>query len=169
LPPWLSVGIVYALDPSSWCLQLAVTLGILISQLINYGTEHFFWGWRVSLGIATIPALILFIGETVSSASRIHPPYSFRPTCATVLWCYVYMQIERALRLQACCKQLLWSLYKLACHVAASSNCTSQPMHAAGGLTLPETPNSLIERGHLEEGRDVLQRIRGTENIQVLC
>jgi hypothetical protein len=43
------------------------------------------------------------------------------------------------------------------------------PLHAAGGLTLPETPNSLIERGHLEQGRDVLQRIRGTENIQVLC
>jgi sugar porter (SP) family MFS transporter len=77
--------------------QLMVTIGILVSQLINYGTERFFWGWRVSLGIAVIPALILFIG----------------------------------------------------------------------GLTLPETPNSLIERGHLEEGRDVLQRIRGTENIQI--
>lgn len=38
---------------------------------------------------------------------------------------------------------------------------------AAGGLTLPETPNSLIERGYLEEGRNVLERIRGTENIQV--
>lgn len=39
-----------------------VTIGILVSQLINYGTQHIVWGWRVSLGTATIPALILFIG-----------------------------------------------------------------------------------------------------------
>ena len=30
-----------------------------------------------------------------------------------------------------------------------------------GGLLLPETPNSLIERGHMEQGRAVLQRVRG--------
>ncbi|CAN6459770.1 unnamed protein product [Victoria cruziana] len=34
-----------------------------------------------------------------------------------------------------------------------------------GGLLLPETPNSLIERGHEEEGRRVLERIRGTRNV----
>lgn len=77
--------------------QLAVTIGILIAQLINYGTERHSWGWRLSLGIAIIPAIILFFG----------------------------------------------------------------------GLLLPETPNSLIERGHLEEAQRVLRRIRGTENIQV--
>lgn len=37
----------------------------------------------------------------------------------------------------------------------------------AGGLLLPETPNSLIERGHLEEARRVLKKIRGTEAIDV--
>jgi Sugar (and other) transporter len=36
-----------------------------------------------------------------------------------------------------------------------------------GGILLPETPNSLIERGHLEEARRVLKKIRGTENINV--
>jgi sugar porter (SP) family MFS transporter len=77
--------------------QLMVTIGILVAQLINYGTQHHEWGWRLSLGIAFIPAFILF-----------------------------------------------W-----------------------GGLLLPETPNSLIERGHLEEARRVLRRIRGTEDIQV--
>ncbi|KAL5201102.1 hypothetical protein ABZP36_035456 [Zizania latifolia] len=34
-----------------------------------------------------------------------------------------------------------------------------------GGLLLPETPNSLIERGHVEEGRRVLERIRGTADV----
>ena len=39
-----------------------VTIGILIAQLINYGTQHHSWGWRVSLAIAFIPAFILFWG-----------------------------------------------------------------------------------------------------------
>ncbi|XBI81501.1 hypothetical protein VPH35_090391 [Triticum aestivum] len=34
-----------------------------------------------------------------------------------------------------------------------------------GGLLLPETPNSLIERGRAEEGRRVLERIRGTADV----
>jgi sugar porter (SP) family MFS transporter len=35
-----------------------------------------------------------------------------------------------------------------------------------GGMFLPETPNSLIERGHLDKGRAVLQKIRGTRNVE---
>lgn len=34
-----------------------------------------------------------------------------------------------------------------------------------GGLLLPETPNSLIEQGNKIEGRRVLEKIRGTENV----
>lgn len=30
-----------------------------------------------------------------------------------------------------------------------------------GGLFLPDSPNSLIERGQFEKGKQVLQRIRG--------
>ncbi|KAJ8768277.1 hypothetical protein K2173_021217 [Erythroxylum novogranatense] len=36
-----------------------------------------------------------------------------------------------------------------------------------GGLFVPETPNSLIERGLKEKGRQVLEKIRGTENVDV--
>eukprot|EP00879_Flechtneria_rotunda_P017824 GHRR01018683.1.p1 GENE.GHRR01018683.1~~GHRR01018683.1.p1 ORF type:complete len:512 (-),score=124.08 GHRR01018683.1:93-1628(-) len=36
-----------------------------------------------------------------------------------------------------------------------------------GALLLPDTPNSLIERGHLEKGEQVLQRIRGTKDVTV--
>lgn len=35
----------------------------------------------------------------------------------------------------------------------------------AGGLLLPETPNSLIERGNPDRGLAVLQRIRGTRGV----
>eukprot|EP00897_Mesotaenium_endlicherianum_P008642 jgi/Mesen1/7806/ME000408S06901 len=33
--------------------QMATTIGILVAQLINYGTQHLhLWGWRLSLGLA---------------------------------------------------------------------------------------------------------------------
>lgn len=34
-----------------------------------------------------------------------------------------------------------------------------------GSMMLPDTPNSLVQRGRAEEGRKVLQRIRGTEHV----
>jgi sugar porter (SP) family MFS transporter len=76
--------------------QLAVTIGILFANLVNYGTgkmKHD--GWRVSLGLAGIPAGLLTLG----------------------------------------------------------------------GILLPETPNSLVQRGKLEQGRKVLRKIRGIENV----
>ncbi|CAM8904802.1 unnamed protein product [Rhodiola kirilowii] len=43
--------------------QLTTCLGILIANLINYGTEKIHpWGWRLSLGLATVPAALMFIG-----------------------------------------------------------------------------------------------------------
>ncbi|WCJ23819.1 Sugar transport protein 14 [Euphorbia peplus] len=76
--------------------QLTTCLGILIANLINYGTEKIHpWGWRLSLGLATVPATLMFVG----------------------------------------------------------------------GIFLPETPNSLVEQGKLEEGRRVLEKVRGTKNV----
>ncbi|KAK7398976.1 hypothetical protein VNO78_10150 [Psophocarpus tetragonolobus] len=76
--------------------QLTTCLGILIANLVNYGTEKLHpWGWRLSLGLATVPAMIMFFG----------------------------------------------------------------------GLLCPETPNSLVERGRVEEGRKILERVRGTPNV----
>lgn len=35
-----------------------------------------------------------------------------------------------------------------------------------GALLVVDTPNSLIERGRLDEGKAVLKKIRGTENVE---
>lgn len=35
-----------------------------------------------------------------------------------------------------------------------------------GAFLVVDTPNSLIERGHLEEGKSVLRKIRGIDNIE---
>ncbi|GAA0154280.1 hypothetical protein Leryth_004998 [Lithospermum erythrorhizon] len=46
--------------------QLFVTIGILIANLVNYATASIHPnGWRVSLGLAAVPAIVLFIGSLV--------------------------------------------------------------------------------------------------------
>lgn len=35
-----------------------------------------------------------------------------------------------------------------------------------GGVFLPDSPNSLVERGDFVEGKRVLQRIRGTDKVE---
>ncbi|XP_074339275.1 sugar transport protein 13-like isoform X2 [Apium graveolens] len=47
--------------------QLNVTIGILFANLVNYGTSKIEggWGWRLSLGLAGIPAVLLTIGSLI--------------------------------------------------------------------------------------------------------
>lgn len=48
--------------------QLLVTVGILFANLVNYSTSKIHpWGWRLSLGLAAVPASFLFIGSLVIS------------------------------------------------------------------------------------------------------
>ncbi|KAI3891378.1 hypothetical protein MKX03_017954 [Papaver bracteatum] len=76
--------------------QLFVTIGILCANLVNFFvSEYHPWGWRLALGLAGVPAFMLFLGSFV----------------------------------------------------------------------IPDTPTSLIERGQLQNGRTILQKIRRTEEI----
>uniref|UniRef100_A0A0E0JK89 Major facilitator superfamily (MFS) profile domain-containing protein n=1 Tax=Oryza punctata TaxID=4537 RepID=A0A0E0JK89_ORYPU len=45
--------------------QLMITVGILFANLINYFTDKINggWGWRVSLGLAAVPAVIMTVGS----------------------------------------------------------------------------------------------------------
>ncbi|KAJ4772286.1 Sugar transport protein 8 [Rhynchospora pubera] len=46
--------------------QLMVTIGILIANLVNFFMEKIHpWGWRVSLSLAGVPAMLLLIGSFV--------------------------------------------------------------------------------------------------------
>lgn len=43
--------------------QLATTLGIFTANMVNYGTQKLEpWGWRLSLGLAAVPAILMTIG-----------------------------------------------------------------------------------------------------------
>lgn len=77
--------------------QLAITVGIFVAQLVNYGTNQIKqgYGWRISLALAGVPALIMIVGA----------------------------------------------------------------------FFLPDTPNSLIERGHQEKAKIMLEKIRGTKDV----
>ncbi|XP_057545680.1 sugar transport protein 14 [Amaranthus tricolor] len=43
--------------------------------------------------------------------------------------------------------------------------CLPATLMFVGGLFLPETPNSLVEQGKLDLGRKVLEKVRGTSNV----
>uniref|UniRef100_A0A803LPA8 Major facilitator superfamily (MFS) profile domain-containing protein n=1 Tax=Chenopodium quinoa TaxID=63459 RepID=A0A803LPA8_CHEQI len=76
--------------------QLSITIGILVANVVNYFFAKIYdWGWRLSLGGATIPAMIIIIGSIV----------------------------------------------------------------------LPDTPNSLIERGMYDKAIENLRRIRGIKEV----
>lgn len=75
--------------------QMMITIGILIANLINYKTSKLEHGWRISLGVGAVPAILLCLGS----------------------------------------------------------------------LFLGDTPNSLIERGQHENAKKMLQKIRGTVNV----
>ena len=46
--------------------QLFVTIGILIAGLVNYATANMHPnGWRASLGLAAVPAIVLFVGSLI--------------------------------------------------------------------------------------------------------
>ncbi|XP_052728509.1 sugar transport protein 10-like [Vigna angularis] len=52
--------------------QMMITIGILIANLINYGTAKLEYGWRISLGVGAVPAIMLcvgslFLGDTPNS------------------------------------------------------------------------------------------------------
>lgn len=76
---------------------MAITIGILAANLINYGTAKIEsgWGWIISLALAAVPAIMITVGS----------------------------------------------------------------------LFLPDTPNSILERGHTEKAKEMLKKIRGTDNV----
>lgn len=79
------------------CFQLAITIGILVANLVNYATQKLQngIGWRFSLGLAGVPAVMMLVGS----------------------------------------------------------------------FFLPDTPISILERGNKEEAKKMLQKIRGTMEV----
>ncbi len=60
------------LDPAGcwvWCFSAFDSIRPTI-VLMLVGTQHFYWGWRVSLGCAIVPAIILFIGSLTLPGAR---------------------------------------------------------------------------------------------------
>lgn len=46
--------------PLGILFQLAITIGIFVAYITNYGFEHVKYSWRIMFGLGAVPALILF-------------------------------------------------------------------------------------------------------------
>ena len=58
------------------------------------------------------------------------------------------------------------SLGAVRCPVLLQLPSLEKPMQRnAGGIFLPNTPNSLVERGNPEKAKEVLRRVRGTPDV----
>ncbi|XP_061338482.1 sugar transport protein 5-like [Gastrolobium bilobum] len=42
--------------------QFFIGVGVVVANCINYGTARHTWGWRLSLGLATVPATVMTVG-----------------------------------------------------------------------------------------------------------
>ncbi|KAI5349794.1 hypothetical protein L3X38_002683 [Prunus dulcis] len=80
--------------------QLNITIGILFANLINYGTAKIEggYGWRVSLGLAGIPAEFLEIVEASRVAQEVKHPFRNllkrrnRPQLVIAIWMQIFQQ-----------------------------------------------------------------------------
>jgi MFS family permease len=61
LLPLLSVSVCIPAGASTIIFQLFITIGILVAQVITYHTAHLDYGWRIALGAAGAPALLLVV------------------------------------------------------------------------------------------------------------
>lgn len=44
-------------------VQLGTISGIVVANAINIATDNLLWGWRLSLGLAAVPGLVLVLGK----------------------------------------------------------------------------------------------------------
>ena len=44
-------------------VQLGTITGIVVANAINIATDNLIWGWRLSLGLAAVPGLVLVLGK----------------------------------------------------------------------------------------------------------
>lgn len=44
-------------------VQLGTITGIVVANAINIATDNLLWGWRLSLGLAAVPGLVLVLGK----------------------------------------------------------------------------------------------------------
>ncbi|KAJ8510401.1 hypothetical protein OPV22_000835 [Ensete ventricosum] len=95
------------------------------------------------------------IGSVVNGAAR----NVFLPILGGVL-----LGRDRDAEKRLCCSGLLTSMFELA-RQRVNLGLAAVPA-AIGVLILPDTPNSLIERGYEEEAKAMLRKIRGTDDIQ---
>lgn len=47
--------------------QFFIGIGVVVANCLNYGTAKISWGWRLSLGLAIVPSVIMTVGALLIS------------------------------------------------------------------------------------------------------
>uniref|UniRef100_A0A453PUV1 Major facilitator superfamily (MFS) profile domain-containing protein n=1 Tax=Aegilops tauschii subsp. strangulata TaxID=200361 RepID=A0A453PUV1_AEGTS len=122
--------------------QLNITVGILFANLVNYGTNRY-------LPIRRLPCYVCF-----PTIYTIYRSFAFHKMSV-----YAYRLISKWF--SASCRIHPWG-WRLSLSLAGFP----VVLFTLGAFFMVDTPNSLIERGRQEEGKVVLKKIRGTENVE---
>jgi hypothetical protein len=102
-------------------------------QLVNYGVRNWDQGWRLSLGLAAVPAMILTLGE--------------RGSCVGVRACNQSRCSCKAIILLRCNSTL--TAYLLCMPPASDQQGCNPFIPRRGGIILPDPPNSLIQLSYV--------------------
>ena len=47
--------------------QFFISIGVVVANCLNYGTAKLSWGWRLSLGLAIVPSVVMTMGAFLIS------------------------------------------------------------------------------------------------------
>jgi MFS family permease len=170
----------------AYLFQVATTVGILAAQLVNYGTQYIpDWGWRLSLGLAAMPASILCLGGLVLPESPSYLIEKWVPPAAPALRACTHVPVavcvcirmQAVLGLHNVCLAIdllpfTGAISAPACtkHVPWLASLATQAV-CAGLSSLSRAdgcnPNilRLLRRGKWSQGKAILQKLRGTDEV----
>ncbi|QHN84947.1 Sugar carrier protein C [Arachis hypogaea] len=169
--------------------QLSITVGILVTNVLNYFFANIKggWGWRLSFGGAMVSARIITIGLLVlpdTPNSMIERGEHEKATQQLRKVPDVEDIDEEFNNLIAASEESKKEKMKIGVLVANVLNyffanikggwgwrlsfggaMVSALIITIGSLVLPDTPNSMIERGEHEKARQQLRKVPGVEDI----
>ncbi|KAL6331356.1 hypothetical protein AAG906_011293 [Vitis piasezkii] len=136
-------------------LEMTAKKGIFLYLMLSYEAACFEWGFSFFSGQEKLPivAVPLYLSEMAPTHLRGSQNLMFH--LATAMGIFTANMINYGIG-----NLPSWG-WRLSLGLAA----LPAIIMTVGGLLLPETPNSLIERGSRVKGRQVLERIRGTKEV----
>ncbi|PON67114.1 Sugar/inositol transporter [Parasponia andersonii] len=149
---------------SGVCFGIGAALIAIVPQIVQYGPDQLgilvgrvIAGLGIGFGTQAIP---LYLSEIAPAQFR--GGFSFMFQLAIALGILIANIVNYVTRVP---EERRWTDYK-GITISFGMVAFLAFLMTVGVKFLPETPNSLIQRGSEDKGRHVLQKLRGTENVE---